>query len=124
MSHFGAVVSFLAVCAVGASVAFRGGGGVLAWWGCPFRWLSGWPCPFCGISRATACLFTGDWAGAVRFQPMVLVLLVFSGGMAGWALWGLVVGRPVVLGPRFSKVLLAVGVLTWVLKLATPPEFW
>lgn len=55
---------------------------------------------------------------------MILVLLAFSGGMAGWALWGLVVGRPVVLGPRFSKVLLAVGVLTWILKLVTPPEFW
>jgi Protein of unknown function (DUF2752) len=45
------------------------------------------PCPFCGLTRATARLVQGDWRGALAYHPLVpLVALQIA---AGWAVWGL-----------------------------------
>ena len=63
---------------------------------CGFLWLTGRPCPFCGITRALACLLRGDLAVALNFHPLsplalVALLVVFLGGpcrmlwqRAGW----------------------------------------
>jgi Protein of unknown function (DUF2752) len=37
---------------------------------CGFLWLTGRPCPFCGLTRALACLLKGDLTLALSFHPL------------------------------------------------------
>lgn len=52
---------------------------------CPFRELTGWWCPGCGLTRATHHLFRGDVTQAFRYN--VLVLVVLGAIVAGWVTW-------------------------------------
>ena len=45
--------------------------------GCPIRWLTGIPCPGCGMTRALCALLKLDFSGAFYFHPMIYPLLVF-----------------------------------------------
>lgn len=48
---------------------------------CPFRTITGLPCPTCGITRAALALSQFDFAGAlVRYPLMTLVWLALIGG--------------------------------------------
>lgn len=38
---------------------------------CPFLWLTGHPCPGCGMTRALLTLLQGDVPGAFRYHWMV-----------------------------------------------------
>jgi Protein of unknown function (DUF2752) len=58
------------------------GGGFLP---CPFRTLTGWWCPGCGLTRATHHLLHGDLAQAFRFNAFVVVIL--AGLLATWLVW-------------------------------------
>lgn len=53
---------------------------------CVLKSLAGIPCPTCGLTRAAAALARGDFAGALRLQPLgtaaALAALLFGG------LWG------------------------------------
>jgi Protein of unknown function (DUF2752) len=63
---------------------------------CGFLWLTGRPCPFCGMTRALACLLKGDLTLALTFHPLsplalTALLVLFLGGpcrmvweRAGW----------------------------------------
>src|SRR4030095_5262987 len=63
---------------------------------CGFLWLTGRPCPFCGMTRALACLLKGDLTLALTFHPLsplalTALLVSFLGGpcrmvweRAGW----------------------------------------
>ena len=56
--------------------------------GCPIRWLTGIPCPGCGLSRAYLALLQGDLVGAFAFHPLfwavpVLILAVWWKGPRG-----------------------------------------
>ncbi|MBP3284384.1 MAG: DUF2752 domain-containing protein [Clostridia bacterium] len=42
---------------------------------CPFLILMGFPCPGCGLTRATFCLFTGNFAGAIELNWTVFLWL-------------------------------------------------
>lgn len=52
---------------------------------CGFLWLTGRPCPFCGMTRALVCLLKGDVALALSFHPLsplaltVLFLAILGG---------------------------------------------
>lgn len=46
---------------------------------CPSRWLTGVPCPACGLTTAAVALVRGDLAGALAANPLIL-------GLAGLAL--------------------------------------
>jgi hypothetical protein len=48
---------------------------------CPFFYLTGHPCPFCGGTRAFAYMWRGDIADAVRLYPLGPAL--FAGSLAG-----------------------------------------
>ena len=46
---------------------------------CGFRWLTGYPCPLCGLTRAMFHLVKGHWQTAIEYHalsPLVLVLLL------------------------------------------------
>ena len=48
---------------------------------CPFYYLTGHPCPFCGGTRSFAYMWQGDVADAVRLYPLGPAL--FAGSLAG-----------------------------------------
>ncbi len=50
---------------------------------CPFRLVTGLPCPFCGMTRSMLALGQGDLGASVRFHPLGPVLLV----VAVFGLW-------------------------------------
>ena len=83
---------------------------------CPFYYLTGHPCPFCGGTRSFAYMWRGDFADAVRLYPLGPAL--FAGtfvGAAGLAA-GAVTGRTWT--PRLTTLqwrVLGVGVLSAVL---------
>ena len=60
---------------------------------CPFYYLTGHPCPFCGGTRSFAYMWQGDLADAVRLYPlgpaMFVGTLVGVGGLAS----GVITGR-------------------------------
>lgn len=52
---------------------------------CPFRSITGWWCPGCGLTRATHHLLRGDLVQALRFHLFVLVVL--GAIAASWWSW-------------------------------------
>ncbi len=58
---------------------------------CGFLWLTGRPCPLCGMTRGLSALTHGRWLEAVRFNwlsPIVLLILC-AGLIRGMLqLWG------------------------------------
>jgi Protein of unknown function (DUF2752) len=90
---------------------------------CPFYYLTGHPCPFCGGTRSFAYMWQGDVSDAVRLYPLGPAL--FAGtlaGVAGLAV-GIVTGRT--WAPRLTSrqwQLITVGVVSvvavsWALKI-------
>ena len=45
---------------------------------CPFRLITGWRCPGCGISHCLVNLATGRWQDAFRENQFVLLLSPFA----------------------------------------------
>ncbi len=46
---------------------------------CPFFWLTGRPCPLCGLTRGLCALVKGHFAEAIHFHaltPLALVLIL------------------------------------------------
>ena len=89
---------------------------------CPFYYLTGHPCPFCGGTRSFAYMWEGDFSDAVRLFP--LGPLFFAGTFAGAAALaaGVVTGRT--WAPRLTRTqwrVLGIGAasaiaLSWALK--------
>ncbi len=89
---------------------------------CPFYYVTGHPCPFCGGTRSFAYMWQGDMADAVRLYPLGPAL--FAGSLIGVV--GLVASS--VKGmrwlPRLTRMqwqllgifLLSILLLNWALK--------
>src|SRR5208283_1419561 len=50
---------------------------------CPFKWLTGWNCPFCGGLRMTHDLLHGDLVAGINDNVFLLVGIPM---LAGWIL--------------------------------------
>ena len=89
---------------------------------CPFRWLTGWDCPFCGATRAAAALGHGQLGPALDHNAFFVLVLLPTAVLA-WGLWvsRARAGRPV---PTISTraLLIGLGVVAgwWVLRLGVP----
>ena len=92
------------------------GGGFLP---CPFRTLTGWWCPGCGLTRATHHVLRGDLAQALRYHLFVVVILAAI--VAAWVGWllaaaGRSIGRPLASPTWLPSVAVAALVLFAVLR--------
>jgi len=71
---------------------------------CGFYWLTGRPCPLCGLTRALFALAKGHWADAIGFNalsPLAFAMIfalfwngrlrawLWQGGVAAFAVYGL-----------------------------------
>lgn len=89
---------------------------------CPFYYLTGHPCPFCGGTRSFAYMWRGDIADAVRLYPLGPAL--FAGTLlgAGGLLTGAITGRtwtPRLTPGQWRLVGIGAGsalLLSWALK--------
>jgi hypothetical protein len=45
---------------------------------CPLRTLTGVPCPFCGLTTATAALVHGQWQAAAATSPLVYLVAALA----------------------------------------------
>ncbi len=70
------VIASLTVLQIGlAAAGWRG-------WECPIRFVSGVPCPGCGLSRAMALFIQGNWQSAICVHAFAPILLVAVGFLA------------------------------------------
>jgi len=86
---------WLALSAVAAGLLAGGAHGPAA---CPFKRLTGVPCPTCGSLRAAAAMARGDAAGAFLCNPLAFFVCV---ALAAAVLMRLVFGRAIEF--RFSR---------------------
>ena len=71
---------------------------------CPFYWLTGRPCLFCGLTRGLFALAKGHWSAAIHFNaltPLALVMILslfwnrpwrgrlWAVGMVAFAVYGI-----------------------------------
>lgn len=84
---------------------------------CPFLTLTGIPCPFCGLTRATVALGSGDFTAAFTYHPLAPLILALT-------LWGallLALGRLPSLASRRVAIAGAIAILAlWIAALAAP----
>jgi hypothetical protein len=93
--------------AAGAIVPADGDTGLF----CPFRELTGLPCPLCGATRAFALAARGD----ARFLDYNAVWVVVAALLILAGAWGLARGR----APRIAPPLaVALGAVAWTYALA------
>jgi len=89
---------------------------------CPFYYLTGHPCPFCGGTRSFAYMWQGDIADAVRLYPLGPAFFAGTILGAGGLGAGLITGRT--WSPRLTSKqwrLVTIGavsaiVISWTLK--------
>jgi uncharacterized protein DUF2752 len=60
---------------------------------CPFYYLTGHPCPFCGGTRSFAYMWQGDLSDAVRLYPLGPAMFVGTIVSAGGLMAGIATGR-------------------------------
>lgn len=97
-----AVASYL-IRERGLGLAMTGGGGLYGltallgwhWFRCPFKSLTGHPCPGCGMTRASLAMIRGDWAAMVRFHPLAPFFVLF------WTVVGLGLVCPAAWRPSY-----------------------
>lgn len=71
-----AALAILAACVIPAGRL--DGGPVL----CPFRRLTGLPCPTCGLTRSWSALMHGQFGDSVAFHPLGPVTLLGAAALA------------------------------------------
>ncbi|MGQ9495106.1 MAG: DUF2752 domain-containing protein [Thermoanaerobaculaceae bacterium] len=67
---------------------------------CPFRELTGLPCPTCGTTRAALALGQGNLGQAISINPLAVATLLGAAGFSGWLAFRCAMGRPVPLWLR------------------------
>jgi len=95
---------------------------------CLFYRLSGMPCPGCGMTRALAALFHGEWREVLRLHPWAPAVVAQVAG--AWLLWGVALVKGNFALPRwlrFENVGLAnaaILCLLWIGRIVTGTLPW
>ena len=89
---------------------------------CPFYYLTGHPCPFCGGTRSFAYMWRGDISDAVRLYPLGPAMFAGSLVAVGGLLAGAASGRtwtPRLSAKQWRLVWIGAGsalLISWALK--------
>ncbi len=75
---------------------------------CPFKWLTGWNCPFCGGLRMTHDLLHSDLAASINDNVFLLVGIPL---LAGWVLMRLRHGQSAL--PMPAVLTIAAAAMVW-----------
>ncbi|MBV8785770.1 MAG: DUF2752 domain-containing protein [Mycobacterium sp.] len=75
---------------------------------CPFKWLTGWNCPFCGGLRMMHDLLHGDLVASINDNIFLLTGIPL---LAGWVLFRRARGRPPL--PVSALVTVVVAAIAW-----------
>jgi len=93
---------------------------------CPFYYLTGHPCPFCGGTRSFAYMWHGDVAHAVQLYPFGPLLFVATLAAVPVLVWSLFTRRDLRIPSRLVKIgLVGAGIalaISWALKLTVLPN--
>jgi Protein of unknown function (DUF2752) len=104
----------LGALALGAATHASPGGPTL----CPFRAVTGYPCPFCGLTRSLLALGRGDVVAVFHFSPLGLFVPFAAAVLLAHVGRAAVLGRPV----GWPRPLLAAGtgltLISWVFQMA------
>jgi len=76
---------------------------------CPFRRLTGLPCPGCGLTRSWVYLAHGDWGAALAANPFGLVTVAGAMALLVLVVRARTLGRP---APDINALLLRPWMLT------------
>ena len=104
---------------LGALVARSRGALPLPLWSCPFRHLSGLPCPTCYLTRSAMATLRGDLGEALELHVLGPPLLLWASGLMGWMLVR-GVPPPQRLMRRSLTMFVVVGMAYWLLRLFQP----
>jgi hypothetical protein len=104
---------------------------------CPFHGLIGLPCPSCGLTRAMCALVSGDVAGALKWNALVVPVALLLAAAPVVAMVELAAGREArfyrrILFSRRAAEMLAVGVVVyhlarsgaWLMSGVLAEQFW
>jgi hypothetical protein len=96
--------------------------------GCNFLRLTGYPCPFCGFTRAFHAVITGEWQTAVIDCPLGAATVVLVAAVFLWHASALVSGKRLVRGrwlrltgfrrPLFWGLVTVLVLTNWLYRLA------
>ncbi|MFW0792430.1 DUF2752 domain-containing protein [Gordonia sp. CPCC 205515] len=103
-------VAVLAAAAVLSPSAMSGGPDL-----CPFRRMTGLPCPACGLTRSWVSFAHGDVSAAFGYNLFGPVFMAVALVATVVAVWVLVTGRPALdrLGARLTGRIAAGVLLVW-----------
>lgn len=85
---------------------------------CPFRLLTGLPCPFCGVTHSLFALGAGDLGRAVGFSPLGPVVLALALAFLTAVAVARVRAAPVRIPRSAPSALLVLVLATWAVRLA------
>ena len=92
---------------------------------CPFRLVTGIPCPGCGMGHALVFALRGDFAGSWHAHPLGIPFLLLWTAWLGWGLVNLARARefsggffPVLRRPAASWAALAVVLAVYAVRVA------
>ena len=85
---------------------------------CPFRLLTGLPCPFCGLTHSLFALGAGHVGRSFAFSPLGPVVLVLALAFLTAVAVARVRVASVVIPRSAPRVLLVLVLATWAVRLA------
>lgn len=90
-------------CGFVAALMVLPGSGADGWILCPFRALTGYSCPGCGMTRACTAALHGQWWHSLGFHPLGIGVVGWFGASALRRGWELRKGRALGLGPKAKR---------------------
>jgi hypothetical protein len=91
---------------------------------CTFLTLTGYPCPFCGLTRSFWAIAHGDWAFALHNAPMSCLIYVGTALLFSWHLTALITGLRIrsslfrlLTSPLFLWLMVSLAISNWAYRL-------